>query len=201
MRYNGRVLEQFKADLVQRRLAEGGGGGSASAATASDQRQQAQPASKRARVGSSSDLTSAVTATLKDGDRAVLKLKFQRPGGGYASGPYPAAEQGDHQRARPRRQVGAHALLRPLRHLLWLRDAWITRLDHPSSQRRVLAAQLLQVQAPVRYAALGLDDEHALQPLEAYAPGPPGTAGACWQLALCASIAAGHLRRARAMRT
>ena len=61
VRYNGRVLEQFKADLVQRRLAEGSsGGGGASAATFSEQRQHAaQPVPKRARVDSSSDLTSA----------------------------------------------------------------------------------------------------------------------------------------------
>lgn len=34
------------------------------------------------------------------------------------------------------------------------------------------------MQAPPRYAALGLDDEHALQPLEAYGPGAPGAPGA-----------------------
>ena len=37
--------------------------------------------------------------------------------------------------------------------------------------------QLLQVQAPPRFGALGKDDEHALQPLEAFAPGLTGTPG------------------------
>lgn len=49
----------------------------------------------------------------------------------------------------------------------------------PSCERFLFPlAAWVQVQAPPRYAALGLDNEHALQPLEAYAPGPPGSAGA-----------------------
>lgn len=36
---------------------------------------------------------------------------------------------------------------------------------------------LSQVQRPSRYGALGRDDEHALQPLEAFEPGPPGAPG------------------------
>lgn len=176
VRYNGRVLEQFKAELAQRRLADGNSGGGASAgtaATASEQRQQAQQPAKRARVDSSSDLTGAaarrarcllvciafncwlchtaarpaillplqphslplpclpacavggsvaLSASFKDGDRNVLKLKFARskkqladsaaqPGGGYAAGPYAAQAQAedaiDYQRSRPRRQVGS----------------------------------------------------------------------------------------------
>ena len=58
------------------------------------------------------------------------------------------------------------------------------------------AAQLLQVQAPARYAALGLDDEHALQPLEAYTPGPPGMPGACVLATGCGCVRACQQRRA-----
>lgn len=36
-----------------------------------------------------------------------------------------------------------------------------------------------QVRAPSRFSALGNDDEHALQPLEAYSQGPPGAPGVC----------------------
>lgn len=61
-----RVLEQYKADLGQRRLGAGGssGGGSGgtmghATAAASEQLQQGEPAPKRARVDSDSDLTGA----------------------------------------------------------------------------------------------------------------------------------------------
>lgn len=59
-----RVLEQFKAELMQRRFADGSSGGGASGATggtASEAWAQ-QPALKRARADSGSDLTGAAAA-------------------------------------------------------------------------------------------------------------------------------------------
>ncbi|KAL4433628.1 hypothetical protein ABPG75_000069 [Micractinium tetrahymenae] len=148
VRYNNRVLEQFKAELAKQRLGEGSSGGlppASLSAGRSDQQyvqqqwqQQQAPPPKRARVDSSSDLTGgsvAVSATVKEGDRNVLKLKFARSRKDDAG---PGEQLTEYQRSRPRRQV----------------------------------------QAPPRFAALGQDDEHALQPLEAFAPGLMGTPGA-----------------------
>jgi hypothetical protein len=168
-----RVLEHYKAELQKRRDANGGAAGAVYAAASEQQQQQRQqqPSLKRARVGSSSDLSGgsvAVSATLKEGDRNVLKLKFARPkkeaaaagdaaNGAQRGGMEPAAVAAAW--AQPQQQAAAVAA----------EDASVG--DYQRSRPR------RQVKAPPRFAALGHDDEHALQPLEAYGPGPPGAPG------------------------
>ncbi|KAL4450629.1 hypothetical protein ABPG77_000985 [Micractinium sp. CCAP 211/92] len=155
VRYNNRVLEQYKGELAKQRLAEGSSSGLPASLSAGrsdqqyvqqQQQQQQQPPHKRARVGSSSDLTTggslALSATIKEGDRNVLKLKFAQSrnnGGSEQPGRTQQEEQlTEYQRSRPQRQV----------------------------------------QPPPRLGVLGQDVENALQPLEAFAPGLTGTLGA-----------------------
>ena len=165
-----RVLEHYKAELQKRRDANGGAAGAFHAA-ASEQRQQ-QPSLKRARVGSSSDLSGgsvAVSATLKEGDRNVLKLKFARPK------KEAAAAAGDTAAGLSRGGVEPAAAA-----------AWVQQqqqaaavCEDASGGEYQRSRPRRQVKAPPRFAALGHDDEHALQPLEAYGPGPPGAPGVC----------------------
>lgn len=174
-----RVLEQYKADLAKRRLGEGGSSGLLASLSAgcSDQQcaqqqwqQQQAPPQKRARVGSSSDLTSgahrcldvlpmcslascgallwsycplslagitqrsphvvllhsvllpcrltlfgsslrhaggsmALSASIREGDRNVLKLKFARPRKDSGGAQHHEEQLTEYQRSRPRRQV------------------------------------------------------------------------------------------------
>jgi proteasome lid subunit RPN8/RPN11 len=102
VKYRGRLLEQYKAELARKRLGLGEGGDSTAALEAMAALEPR--AAKRART---------------DGEQ---RFKF---GGGIPS-------------------IGNAAMA-----------------DRPRRQRR----------APPRFAAIGVDDEHALQPLEAYLPG------------------------------
>ena len=171
-----RVLEHYKAELQRRRDVNGGGAGAIYAA-ANEQlqrQQQQQPSLKRARVGSSSDLSGgsvAVSATLKEGDRNVLKLKFARPKKEAA-----AAAAGDAATGPPRGGMEPAALA-----AAWAQPqqqaASAATAEDASGGDYQRSRPRRQVKAPPRFAALGHDDEHALQPLEAYGPGPPGAPG------------------------
>lgn len=167
VRYNNRVLEQFKTELAKRRMGDSSSGAPAPAppprAMLSGGERQHAPAPKRARVDSSSDLTGgsmAMSATVKEGDRNVLKLKFARPKRAEEGAVPAAARQGVGQAAAANPQAPAAP------------DEQGELGDYSRSRPR------RQVHKPPRYAALGQDDEHALQPLEAYGPGPPGAPGA-----------------------
>ncbi|EFN51862.1 hypothetical protein CHLNCDRAFT_139765 [Chlorella variabilis] len=162
-----RVLEQFKTELAKRRMGDSSSGAPAPAppprAMLSGGERQHAPAPKRARVDSSSDLTGgsmAMSATVKEGDRNVLKLKFARPKRAEEGAVPAAARQGVGQAAAANPQAPAAP------------DEQGELGDYSRSRPR------RQVHKPPRYAALGQDDEHALQPLEAYGPGPPGAPGA-----------------------
>jgi len=103
VKYRGRLLEQYKAELARKRLGLGEGGDSTAALEAMAALEPR--AAKRART-----------------DGSETRFKF---GGGIPS------------------------------------IATVATADRPRRQRR----------APPRFAAIGVDDEHALQPLEAYLPG------------------------------
>lgn len=100
-----------------------------------------------------------MSATVKEGDRNVLKLKFARPKRAEEGAVPAAARQGVGQAAAANPQAPAAP------------DEQGELGDYSRSRPR------RQVHKPPRYAALGQDDEHALQPLEAYGPGPPGAPG------------------------
>ena len=105
VKFRGRLLEQYKAELARKRLGEGGedANGALAAMAALEPR-----AAKRLRP---------------DGSRPeTTKFRFGIGSGSLSNASVP---------------------------------------DRPRRQRR----------APPRFAAIGVDDEHALQPLEAYAPG------------------------------